>query len=377
MNQKRDYYDILGVSRSSSSNEIKSAYRKLALKYHPDRNPDNKAAEEKFKEAAEAYEALSDDQKRKKYDQFGHAGMGDMGGGTGFSGAGMNMEDIFANFGDIFGSMFGGGAQQRRKTGPTPQQGHDLYKEEAITLKDAFLGIKKEIGYYHFFRCDTCDGNGAKVGTKVQACKRCKGVGQIQYKQGFFMYAQTCGTCRGQGYTIPSPCQTCGGQSRTQKYDKFSINIPRGIFNGAELRVSRKGDAGIYGGHSGDLLVKITIMSDKKFKRVQDDLVCNIMLTYPQLVLGCQVEIESIDGSKQTVKIPRGCPVGEKIVIPGKGFYTVRGNVRGNLVVITKCHIPKKLSPDVKESLVQYSKMIGTKTDDSGSIVGFFKKFLG
>jgi len=377
---QKDYYDILGVSKSSSADEIKAAYRKLALKYHPDRNPDNKGAEEKFKEATQAYEVLSDAQKRQQYDQVGHAGYENMGGHGGGHGN-MDMDDIFEQFGDIFGDIFGGGQQQRRKSkkaGPEPKRGHDLYKEVVITLKDAFLGHKEEISFYRFFACDACEGKGMEKGTSVQTCAACNGQGQKQFRQGFFMYSQTCNSCGGQGYTIASPCSSCKGQSRKQLYDKFSVNIPRGIYDGAELRIAGKGDAGVYGGPAGDLFIKILVQEDKKFKRVEDDLVAKVMLTYPQLVLGSQVEIESIDGTKETIKIPKGCPVGEKIVLAGKGFHKIRGNVRGNLVVITQCHIPKNLSADAKEKLMQYSEIIGTNTSgNESSIVGFFKKFLG
>ncbi len=371
---KRDYYDILGVSRSASDEEIKSAYRKLAMKYHPDRNPDNKEAEEKFKEAAQAYEVLSDATKRRTYDQFGHAAAENMGG---HQHGGMNMDDIFSNFGDIFGEMFGGRQQRARSSGPQPHRGHDLTKEISITLQEAFLGTKKEVAYYHFFTCETCTGTGAKAGTKVQTCATCQGTGQLHRQQGFFMYAQTCGTCSGQGYTIPSPCSECNGQSRVQRYDKFSVTIPQGIFDGAELRISGKGDAGVYGGSSGDLYIKIQIAPDKKFSRSGDDLVCNLLLSYPQLALGCQVEIESIDGSKETIKVPKGCAIGERILVPGKGFHKLRNKVRGNLVVITQCHIPKKLSKEAREKLVEYSHLLETETHDSGFISGLFKKFLG
>lgn len=374
---KQDYYEVLGVSKTASADEIKSAYRKLALKYHPDRNPDNKEAEDKFKEAAEAYEVLSDEQKRKTYDQFGHAGMEGMGGTGGFGG--MNMDDIFENFGDIFGSMFGGGGRRARKSqGPQAARGHDLYKEIDITLKDAYLGTKTDVSYYHFFACDTCKGHGAKPGTKAQACGTCGGSGQVQHRQGFFMFAQTCSTCSGQGYTIPSPCTACSGQSRTQKYDKFTVNIPKGIYDGAELRIAGKGDAGVFGGSAGDLFLKIRVQEDKKFKRVGDDLMCKVLLTYPQLVLGSQVEIESIDNTKETIKIPRGCAVGEKIIVPGKGFNKLKSTVRGNLVVVTECYIPKKLSTEAKEKLKEYSDIVGTNTSESGgTIASFFKKFLG
>lgn len=373
---KRDYYTVLGVPKGASKDDIKKAYRKLAMKYHPDRNPDNKEAEENFKEAASAYEVLSDDSKRQQYDQFGHDGFQNMGGG-GHGAHGMNMDDIFNMFGDMFG---GGGQSQRRKqaTGPEPKRGHDLHKDITISLKDAYLGIKKEISFYHFFVCDDCQAKGTQPGTSVQICSACKGAGQRHVQQGFFAFAQPCSPCGGNGFTIPSPCKTCKGQSRIQKYDKFTVNIPAGIYNGAELRVSGKGDAGVYGGPAGSLYVKIKVLADKKFKRVEDDLVCTMMLSYPQLVLGCQIEIENIDGTKETVKVPKGCPVGEKIISPGKGFVKLRNKTRGNLVVITQCHVPKKLSADAKKLLTDYSDIIGTEgKDDEWSISGFFKKFLG
>ena len=351
MNQKKDYYEILGVPRTASEAEIKTAYRKSALKYHPDRNPDNKEAETKFKQAAQAYEVLSDPQKKQQYDQFGHTDAHGMGGG-GHGGPGnMNMDDIFSNFGDIFGSMFGGQQQASKKTGPRKNRGHDLYKEEVLTLKESFSGIKKEVKYYRFFPCELCEGKGAKPGTTIQSCGTCHGTGQMQFQQGFFMYSQPCNTCKGEGYTIPSPCTGCKGQSRVQKYDTFSVTIPAGIFDGAELRVAQKGDAGVYGGAVGDLLLKIQVLNDPKFTRNNDDLVCNIMVTYPELVLGCQVEIENIDGAEETIKISKGCAVDEKIIIPGKGFPNIRSNIRGNLIAIPKCHIPKKISTEAKNIL--------------------------
>lgn len=373
---KQDFYEILGVSREATQDEIKKAYRKSALKYHPDRNPDNKEAEEKFKKAAEAYEVLSDQQKRAQYDKFGHAGMGNgMGGHGGFN---MNMEDIFDHFGDIFGDIFGGRqARPGRATGPQPKRGHDLYKEITISLKDAFTGTKKDISYYHFVPCTTCDAKGAKKGTKAQQCITCHGMGQVQMRQGFFMYSQTCSACAGQGFIISSPCTECKGQSRKQVYDKFSVTIPKGIFDGAELRIPNKGDAGVFGGPSGNLYLRIKVQPDKKFKRVDDNLVTTVMLTYPQLVFGCQIEVESIDGTKHSLKIPKGCPVGKELIIAGKGFDKLRSNARGNFVIITKCHIPKKLDAEAKKLLQEYSKNIGTNVDNSeGGITGFFKRFL-
>lgn len=375
MATQRDYYEILGVQRTASAEEIKKAYRALALKYHPDRNPDNKEAEDKFKEASEAYEVLSDQKKRQQYDQFGHAGMGGMGGQ-----GGMNMDDIFDNFGDIFGDIFGMGSSKRgrKKTGPEPRKGHDLHKEVQISLKQAFTGAVEDIAFSHFITCDGCKGKGTQKGTSAQSCSTCAGTGQVNFRQGFFMYSQPCSDCQGQGFIITSPCPDCKGSSRKQVYEKLSLKIPKGIYDGAELRYPARGDAGVYGGASGDLIVRIQIMPDKQFKRSGDDLIAHVMLTYPQLVFGSQVEIESIDGSKETIKIPKGCPIGEKITIAGKGFYKVRGNTRGDLIIITQCHIPTKLSAQAKKTLQEYSEEIGTQTDNKdGAIASFFKKFLG
>jgi len=371
--KNNDYYKVLGVPKDASETDIKAAYRKLALKYHPDRNPDNKESEAKFKEATQAYEILGDKQKRQSYDQYGEAGVN---GQHGHDGQGIDPNDIFNNFSDIFGDIFGGG-QSSKQSGSLAQRGHDLSKEITISLKESFLGTKHELAYYHFFPCADCEGKGAQKGTTVQVCKPCKGSGQMNYRQGFFVYSQNCGTCSGQGYMIPSPCKTCKGQSRTQQYDKFSIAIPQGAYHGAELRIPTKGDAGIYGGPPGDLFVKLNVTADEKFKRVGDDLVCNVTLTYPQLVLGSQVEIESIDGTKHMIKIKKGCPIGEKIVVSDKGFKKLRGNASGNLIVIAKCDIPKKLSPEAKQHLMDYAQQIGNDTENTGSIAGFFKKFLG
>ncbi|MBD3273256.1 molecular chaperone DnaJ [Candidatus Dependentiae bacterium] len=372
---KRDYYEILGVSKSASKDEIKKAYRKLALKYHPDKNPGNKEAEDKFKEASEAYEVLSNDQKRQKYDRFGHSGMQ--------SGADYHeysdFSDIFSSFGDIFSDLFGGGQRQRRsKTGMTPQRGHDLSYKIEINFKDSYLGTKKDIAIYHYVKCETCNASGSKPGTKPEKCSHCNGTGSINYRQGFFSFAQTCNICNGQGFIIKTPCSTCAGKSRIQKRDVLTINIPAGIYNGAELRVRGRGDAGVYGGTSGDLYLHVQVIEDKKFWRKNNNLITNLYLTYPQLVLGCQVEIENIDDQKISIKIPKGTSVGKEIIIPGKGFPVPGSFSRGNLIIVAKCHIPTRLSASAKKLLMEYSEKIGTDTKNSdGGISGFFKKFLG
>ncbi len=373
--QKRDYYEILGVSKTASADEIKKSYRKLALQYHPDRNPDNKEAEEKFKEAAEAYEVLSTPQKRQKYDQFGHAGMQ---GGADFHQY-SDIGDIFESFGDVFGDLFGmktGGRKKRSTAGPTPQRGHDLSQSIEISFKESFLGCKNEIKIYHYIACTTCSSSGCAADSKPIMCKKCNGSGAQHFQQGFFTYQQTCLACQGQGFTISSPCNECRGQSRIQKHERLSVSIPAGIFDQAELRLSGKGDAGVFGGQPGDLYLAVHVKPDNIFLRRDNDLVTTLTLTYPQLVLGCQIEIELLDSTKQEVKIPKGCPVGKEVIILGKGFKLLRGSGYGNLIIKTQCDIPSKISSDAKELLLKYSSNIEDQQKSSG-LSGFFKKFLG
>lgn len=373
---KRDFYEILGVAKTANADEIKKAYRALAMKHHPDRNPNNKEAEDKFKEAAEAYEVLSDEKKRAQYDQFGHAANQHGGhGGQHYT----DPNDIFENFGDIFGSMFGQGAPKRRskKDGPAPQRGHDLAQEVLLSFKESFIGSKKDLGVYRFVVCDDCTGTGCKSGTKASTCTACHGSGQEVHRQGFFSFAQPCGACRGQGFMIPSPCKACQGQSRVQKHERLAITIPAGIYSGAELRIAGKGDAGVFGGPSGDLFITVSVTPDDRFTRKEYDLVTTLHLTYPQLVLGAQLDIESVDGTKEAIKIPQGCPVGKEIVLPGKGFPHIQGRARGNLVIITQCEIPTKLDANVKKFLAENAEKFTSENKKSGGISGFFKKFLG
>lgn len=373
---KADYYKVLGVPKTATQDEIKSAYRKLALKYHPDRNPDNKEAEEKFKEAAEAYEVLSNTEKRKQYDQFGHEGPS-MGG----FGANMNMDDIFSNFEDIFGNIFGAGQKKKsKKSGPTPKRGQDLAKELNISLEESFLGTTKDIKVYRYVSCDVCHGKGSQEPSSIEVCKECTGTGQVGYRHGIFMYTQACPVCNGEGFIIKNPCTKCKGQTRVQQYDSLKISIPKGIFDKAELRIPEKGDAGTFNGPAGDLYLRVHVMPHPTFKRVEDDIHCSILLTYPQFVFGSQVEIENIDGTKESLKVPKGWQIGDPIKIKGQGFQKIRGKTRGDLVVTPKCDIPKKLSASAEKALREYSDAIGTQINENesdGSIKSFFKKFLG
>ncbi len=376
MATKRDYYKVLAIERNASVDDIKKAYRTLALKYHPDRNPDNKDAEASFREATEAYEVLSDTDKRKRYDQFGHEAAG-MGGQHNHA----NMDDIFASFGDIFEGLFGGqpgGKRSAKKAGPTPQRGHDLAQKIEVSLKDAYLGCKKDLKVYHFQKCNLCRGTGAKEGSKPTTCATCHGKGAQLYRQGFFTLSQDCTACQGRGFMISNPCSECRGQTRTQQYEKLNVSIPAGIYENAELRIVGKGDAGIFNGEPGDLYLHVEVLRDRVFTRRDNDLITTMTLTYPQLVLGCQIEIANIDDSKETIKIPRGCPVGKEIILEGKGFARLRGGGRGNLVIITQCDIPAKLSDEAKTALLAYAEKLGNSSQQSeGGLSGFFKKFLG
>ncbi len=367
---KKDYYDILGVSKNASEADIKKAYRKLAMQHHPDRNPGDKKAESLFKEATEAYEVLSDKDKRGRYDQFGHAGVN---AGSDYH-TNADPHDIFSQFGDIFGNIFNQHNRQQKRTGPAPTQGHDLAYEVTISLKESFVGCKKEIKVYHFVACTSCKQSGCKEGKSPTMCKPCQGTGQTSIQQGFFAFSQPCRSCNGNGFLITDPCTTCRGQSRIQQYETLTVTIPAGIYRGADLRIVNKGDAGAFSGPAGHLYVKINVSPDSFFQRRDNDLICTLTLTYAQLVLGAQLEVESIDGSTHTVKIPKGCPVGHEIMVVGKGFIKLQGTGAGNLIFVTQCAIPKKISSEAKDALLAYDKAV---EHEDGGITGFFKKFLG
>jgi molecular chaperone DnaJ len=379
MAHKADFYELLGVSKTASADEIKKAYRTLAMKHHPDRNPGNKESEAKFKQVAEAYEILSDAQKRAAYDRNGHAAF-EQGGGHGYGGQSgqPNMDDIFENFGDIFGNIFGNQRAKQKRGAPSAQRGHDLAQAMTISLKEAFLGCKKDIASYRFLPCETCKSTGCAGASKPKTCSNCHGAGQTISQQGIFSYAQPCHYCNGNGFVIANPCSSCKGQTRIQKHERFTVNVPAGIYDSAELRIPGKGDAGVFGGSAGDLFVTITVTPEKRFFRKELDLVTYLNLTYPQLVLGCQIEIESLDGSKETVKIPQGCPVGKEIKVVGKGFPSIQGKTHGNLVIITQCDIPKSLNSETKTALNEFAQKLGNQSSQSESgISGFFKRFLG
>jgi molecular chaperone DnaJ len=352
---KRDYYEVLGVPRTASDQEIKSAYRKLALKYHPDRNPGDKVAEDRFKEAAEAYAVLADTDKRHIYDRFGHPGLGGAATGgfdpTVFTG----FEDILGGLGDIFGigEMFGG---QRRRGGP--QRGADLRYDLEISFDESARGVETTIQIPRQETCETCNGSGAAPGSKPTTCPQCQGRGQLRYQQGFFTVARTCGQCRGTGSIISSPCATCRGSGRVQQTRKLTVKIPAGIASGQRLRLSSEGEAGAGGGPAGDLYVVVHVQEHPFFHRDGNDLFCEIPLNYTTLALGGEITIPSLE-DEQTLKIPEGTQTGATFRLRGKGMPdVVAGRGRGDLLVTVKVVTPRKLTKDQRKVLEQLAEAL-------------------
>ncbi len=346
---KRDYYEILGVNKDASADDIKKAYRKLAMKFHPDRNPDNPKAEEQFKEAKEAYEVLSDDQKRAAYDQYGHAAGG--AGGGGFGGGGFGGAGGF-DFGDIFGDIFGGAGRGRSHA----QRGADLRYNMEITLEEAARGATKQVRIPTYEECETCHGSGAKPGTSPTTCQTCGGQGQVRMQQGFFSIQQTCPRCHGSGKTISSPCGTCNGSGREKHHKTLEIKIPAGIGDGMRLRHSGHGEAGMNGAPAGDLYVEIHIQHHSVFERDGDDLHCEMPISFTTAALGGEIEIPTLDGTAR-IKIPPETQSGKIFRLRGKGIKGMRTNTHGDL----NCHVvletPVKLTERQKELLREFEAL--------------------
>ncbi len=349
---KRDYYEVLGVERSAVAADIKKAYRKLALELHPDRNPDDPTAEDKFKEASEAYGVLSDAQKRATYDQFGHQGMGAQGAGFG------DMNDIFSQFGDIFSDIFGGGSPfGRRAQRNGPQRGADLRTSVQLSLKEAVLGVKREISLAHPGPCETCDGSGAEGGQR-KLCARCHGSGQITHQRGMFMMQTSCPNCQGQGSTVEQPCTKCKGSGHVEINRTVKVTFPAGIDDGQTLRVPNQGLAGRMKGPPGHLYVEVHVESDPRFQREGFDLICGANVSFPQAALGADVEIELIDDSKEKVHIPAGSQPNETVVLRGKGIPHINGHGNGDLIVVVQVQVPKRLSSKAKKLLKELDETL-------------------
>jgi molecular chaperone DnaJ len=349
---KRDYYEVLGIAKNASEEEIKKAYRKLAMKHHPDRNPDSKTAEEKFKEVKEAYEMLSDSQKRDAYDRYGHAGVDPNMGGGGGAGAG-GFGDAF---GDIFGDIFGGSARGGRAAGPQVYRGADLRYNLEITLEQAAHGFDTTIRVPSWDACDTCHGSGAKPGTSPTTCSTCGGHGQVRMQQGFFSIQQTCPKCHGTGKVVTDPCTPCGGAGRIKRNKTLEVKIPTGIDDGMRIRSSGNGEPGTNGGPPGDLYVEIHIKQHAVFQRDGDDLHCEMPISFTKAALGGDIEVPTLSG-KASFSIPEGTQTGKTFRLRGKGIKGVRSGYAGDLFCHVVVETPVKLTDLQKDALREFDRL--------------------
>ncbi|MBN1684388.1 MAG: molecular chaperone DnaJ [Gammaproteobacteria bacterium] len=348
---KKDYYETLGVSKTASNDEIKKTFRRLAMKYHPDRNPNDKSAEETFKQVKEAYEVLSDPKKRSVYDQFGHAGVSNQFGD--FQSGSFNFRDIFEDLGDIFGDIFSGG----RHTTNYGHPGSDLRYVLTITLEEAATGVTKQIKVHTLRTCQSCHGTGAKAGTQPVTCPECEGIGQIRLQQGFFTVQQTCPACRGVGKIIKDPCPECRGQGRTKQSKKLSIKVPGGVDNGDRIRLAGEGEAGVHRGPTGDLYVEINVEPHSIFKRHGNDLYCEVPITFTMAALGGEVTIPTLTDSIK-LKIPPETQSGKIFKLPHQGIKSVRSYTQGDILCRVVVETPSKLNQKQKQLLKQFDTLI-------------------
>lgn len=375
MAEKRDYYDVLGVSKGASDAELKKAYRKMAVKYHPDQNPGDKEAEAKFKEVNEAYEVLSDSQKRAQYDQFGHSAFEQGGAGGGFYGQGFDMGDL----GDIFGSMFGFGgfSSSSRKSGP--RRGNDINVNIQLSFEEAAFGCTKEISVSLYDECESCHGTGAKPGSHAESCPKCSGTGQERFVQqsmfGSVTSVRTCSQCQGTGKIIKDPCSTCRGSGKVKKTKKYEVNIPKGIDNGQTIRLANKGEIGENGGGYGDLLVTVYVQPDRMFIRKGFDVYCDVPITFVQAALGGEIIIKTIDG-EQSYTIKPGTQPETVVTLRGVGIPNLRNpKVRGNQIVTLKVKIPTEMNEKQKDLLRQFYKDETGKAQESKTVAEEKKSF--
>jgi len=369
---KRDYYEVLAVPRDANDQQIKSAYRKQALKFHPDRNPGSAEAEERFKEAAEAYAVLCDPQKRAAYDRYGHAGVSGVGAGGFDPNAFAGFEDIFGSLGDLFGfgDMFGG---RRRRGGP--QRGSDLRYDLEISFEESYTGTETAIQIPREETCETCSGSGAAAGSSPEVCPQCKGTGQLRFQQGFLTVARPCSTCRGSGRVVSRPCQACRGAGRVGRERKINAKIPAGIATGQRLRLYGEGEHGSAGGPPGDLYVVVHVQEHAFFHREGDDLYCELPVTFPLLALGGDARVPLVDGEDQ-IKIPAGTQPGARFKLRDKGMPNVSGRGHGDLYVIARAAVPKKLTKDQRRLLEELAKTMPQEAVEAGSGDGAEKPFF-
>lgn len=359
---KRDYYEVLNITKTATETEIKAAYRKLAVQHHPDKNPGDSAAEDKFKEAAEAYSVLSDAQKRAAYDRFGHAAAG-AAGGQGFDPSGYsNIEDIFDLFG--FGEMFGGRAGAGGGRRSNVQRGADLRYDLEITLEEAAAGKEEKLNIPRLEKCDVCEGKGAEKGTQAETCITCQGSGQTRYQQGFFSVMRTCPNCAGKGQIIKNPCKNCGGAGRVEKEKTLEIKIPAGVETGSRLRVSGEGEGGAGGGSAGDLFVVIHVAEHENFERQGANLYSAVPVTFAQAALGAEIKVKTLDG-EEDLKIPAGTQTGTVFRVKSKGMPALGGRGRGDLFVATTLITPKTLTKEQRKLLEQLAEIEDSDFQDA------------
>jgi len=367
---KTDYYEILQVERTATDGEIKTAYRKLAMQYHPDRNPNNPEAEEKFKECSEAYAVLSDTDKRAAYDRFGHAAVN--GAGSPFSGGSPFAQgDLSDIFGDLFGEMFNMGSARGRAS--RKQRGQDLKYDMRLEFEEAVFGVEREITIRRSETCDTCKGSGSEGGKQPETCQQCAGRGQIRTQQGFFSVARTCPVCSGTGTIIRTPCKTCHGDTRVLHEHNILVKVPAGVESDTRIRYAGEGDAGRFGGPPGDFYVQLDVKAHKFFERDGDDLHCTIPISFPQAALGAELEITTLEG-KETLKVPEGTQSGKEFKLRGKGVPHLNSHGNGDLIVEVRIQTPAKLNKQQKELLRQLSETISVEnTPTSRGLFGKVK----
>ena len=367
---KRDYYDVLDINKNANPEEIKSAYRKQAVKYHPDKNPGNKTAEDKFKEASEAYSILSDKTKKENYDNFGHAAFENGGGGQGAGFRGFSGADFSDIFEDFFGDFGGGGRSKNKRS--SSNRGSDLRYDLSITLEEAYSGKKQNIQFSTSEKCTTCKGNGSKPGYSADRCSYCGGNGRVRSSQGFFTVQQTCPQCAGSGKEITNPCNDCNGQGIKQTSKKINVTIPKGVGDGTRIRLADKGEAGTRGGASGDLYLFINVKSHELFKRSDENLFFEFPISIADAALGTTIEIPTIDGGKAKIKIPEGTQSGKQFRLKGKGMPYMRGSGDGDLYVQINTEVPVSLNKEQKELLEKFRQIENEKSNPS--IKKFFQK---